>query len=56
MSWTAFLFPGQGSQYVGMGQDLYETYPEVQAILDQADEVSCFCAVASVQFSIFEQA
>ena len=42
MSQTAFLFPGQGSQYVGMGQDLYEAYPEARAIFDQADDVLGF--------------
>jgi len=33
-----FLYPGQGSQHVGMGFDLYEAYPEVRAIFDQADK------------------
>ncbi len=42
MSKIAFLFPGQGSQHVGMGQDLYETYPEARATFDQADEVLGF--------------
>jgi [acyl-carrier-protein] S-malonyltransferase len=42
MSKTAFLFPGQGSQYVGMGQDLYEAYPEARATFDQADKVLGF--------------
>lgn len=42
MSSTAFLFPGQGSQYVGMGQDLYETYPEARATFDEADKVLGF--------------
>jgi [acyl-carrier-protein] S-malonyltransferase len=42
MSQTAFLFPGQGSQYVGMGQDLYEAYPEARGIFDQADKVLGF--------------
>lgn len=36
---TAFIFPGQGSQFVGMGKDLYEKYPEVRKIFDTANEV-----------------
>lgn len=39
---VAFIFPGQGSQYVGMGRDLYETYPEARAAFDEADEVLGF--------------
>lgn len=39
---TALLFPGQGSQTVGMGQDLYETYPAAKALYDQADELLGF--------------
>jgi [acyl-carrier-protein] S-malonyltransferase len=35
---TAFLFPGQGSQHVGMGHDLYEREPAARAVFDQADE------------------
>jgi [acyl-carrier-protein] S-malonyltransferase len=42
MSQTAFLFPGQGSQHVGMGQDLYEVNPEARATFDQADKVLGF--------------
>jgi [acyl-carrier-protein] S-malonyltransferase len=39
MSKTAFLFPGQGSQYVGMGKDLYDAYPVARAIYDQANDL-----------------
>jgi malonyl CoA-acyl carrier protein transacylase len=39
---TAYLFPGQGSQSVGMGKDLYETYPTARALFDQADEALGF--------------
>ncbi|HID63273.1 MAG TPA: ACP S-malonyltransferase [Anaerolineae bacterium] len=42
MSQTAFLFPGQGSQYVGMGRNLYEAYPEARTTFDQANEVLGF--------------
>ncbi|MCD6552721.1 MAG: ACP S-malonyltransferase [Anaerolineae bacterium] len=39
---VAFVFPGQGSQYVGMGRDLYETYPEARRVFDEADEILGF--------------
>ncbi len=34
---VAFLFPGQGSQHVGMGHSLYEAVPAARAVFDQAD-------------------
>lgn len=40
MGKTAFIFPGQGSQYVGMGKDFYESYPEAQEIFDIAEQAS----------------
>ncbi|WP_284037543.1 ACP S-malonyltransferase [Neobacillus sp. 114] len=38
MSKIAFVFPGQGSQTVGMGKDLAEKYPEVMSYFKKADE------------------
>src|SRR4029077_6703157 len=33
----AFVFPGQGSQYVGMGQAIAQAYPAARGALDEAD-------------------
>jgi len=36
---TAYLFPGQGSQFVGMGQDHYDSSPSFSEMIDQANEI-----------------
>lgn len=40
MSRIAFVFPGQGAQYVGMGKDFYEAYPECREVFEVASEAS----------------
>ena len=40
MSKTAFIFPGQGAQYVGMGKDFYEQYPVAKEVFELASKVT----------------
>lgn len=40
MKKIAFIFPGQGSQYIGMGKDFYETFPCAKEMIDLAEKVS----------------
>lgn len=40
MGKTAFIFPGQGAQYVGMGKDFYDTMPVCRAVFDTASRAS----------------
>ncbi|MBU0693981.1 MAG: ACP S-malonyltransferase [Candidatus Omnitrophica bacterium] len=38
----AVIFPGQGSQYVGMGKDIYDNFPQVRSIFSQVEEIAGF--------------
>jgi len=42
MNNVAFLYPGQASQYVGMGKDLYNRFPRAKEVFDQANELLGF--------------
>lgn len=46
----AYMFPGQGSQFPGMGRDLYESDPKVRAMFDRADEILGF-SITDVMFN-----
>lgn len=42
MAKTAFIFPGQGAQYVGMAKDFYDGIKECRAVIDEADALMDF--------------
>lgn len=39
---TAYVFPGQGSQWVGMGRYLYDAFPQAKAVFEEADDALDF--------------
>ena len=46
----AFVFPGQGSQFVGMGKSLYDNSPLAKELFDKADEILGF-KITNIMFS-----
>ncbi|MGB7845068.1 MAG: ACP S-malonyltransferase [Candidatus Acidiferrum sp.] len=54
MGKVAFLFPGQASQYPGMGKELAEKFPAARAVFDEADEALGF-SVSKICFEGTEE-
>jgi [acyl-carrier-protein] S-malonyltransferase len=52
---TAYIFPGQGAQYPGMGQDLYERFTEAKEVFDEANRLLGF-DITNTMFSGTEEA
>lgn len=50
MSKKAYVFPGQGSQFSGMGKDLYESVPVAKQLFEQANDILGF-KISDVMFS-----
>ena len=38
----AYIFPGQGAQFVGMGKELYDANPKAKSLFDQGNQILGF--------------
>jgi [acyl-carrier-protein] S-malonyltransferase len=47
----AFIFPGQGAQFSGMGKDIYDANPKAKALFDNADQILGF-DISRIMFSV----
>ena len=45
----AYVFPGQGAQFTGMGKDLYESDPKAKALFDRVDSILGF-SLSTIMF------
>ena len=50
----AFVFPGQGSQYCGMGRDIFEAFPAARTLMDRANELLGY-SITDIMFSGSEE-
>jgi [acyl-carrier-protein] S-malonyltransferase len=50
----AYVFPGQGSQYCGMGRDIFETFPAARALMERANTILGY-RITDIMFSGSEE-
>ena len=48
MAKIGIIFPGQGAQYPGMGEKLYEAYPEIRELYENAEKI--FPGITEISF------